>query len=211
MAVMWLCYPGFNWTEQPTTPEVPRSYGQLKYSFSFIICQLLSCLPPTVSVLLRPLQGSDFPSHPHIKSLQTWKVPYTHFRYNNCSFKATPPVNAQKNKLSKKPAGQSVSHHIRTATPNYAELHTPKQGDGPLTKAALISALISALQCPGDHHGTETNISLYLDTWPARAARKQRALLHTHSPQWRNSSELSNYVTNLLITCNGKSQHTRPL
>lgn len=35
---------------------------------SLIICQLLSCFPPTVSILLRSSQGSDFLSHPHIKS-----------------------------------------------------------------------------------------------------------------------------------------------
>lgn len=28
-----LCYSGFKWTEQPSTPEVPRSYKQLQRSF----------------------------------------------------------------------------------------------------------------------------------------------------------------------------------
>lgn len=116
--LVWLCYSGFKWTEKVSTPRFPRSYRQLKYFFFLHFLQLLSCFPPTVSVLLRSFQGSDFLSCPHIESLQTWKVPHTHSRHN-CSFKSTPPLlNAQKNKLSKKPAGQSVSHHIRTAMPS---------------------------------------------------------------------------------------------
>lgn len=135
---------------------------------SLIICQLLSCFPPTVSVLLRSSQGSDFLSHPHIKSSQTWKVPCMHFRYN-CSYKSTPPLlNAQKNKPSKKPAGQSISHHIRTAMPSYAELRTPKQGDGPLTKAVIFSS----------------NLSSSVPRWPPWQS-------HQHQPL--HVSELSNY------------------
>lgn len=174
---------------------------------SFIICQLLSCFPPTVSVLLRPFQGSDFLSHPHIKSLQTWKVAHTHFRYNNCSFMTTPPLNAQENKLSKKPAGQSVSHHIRTAMPSYAELHTPKQGDGPWTKAVFFSSNLSSAG-PRWPPWQRDQHQLYSEPGQ-QGLQGNKGLCYIPTPQWRNSSELSNYITNPLTICNGMSQHTR--
>lgn len=178
-----------------------------------MICQLLPCFPPTVSVLLRLFQGSDFLSRPHIRSLQTWNVPHTPFRYkryNNCSFKSTPPLlNAQKNKLSKKPAGQSVSHHARTATQSYAELQKPKQGDGPLTKAVIFSSDLSS-SVPRSPPGQRDQHQPLTQTPDQQGLQGNKGLFYIPTPQRRNSSELSSYVTNPLTICNSKSEHTRP-
>lgn len=76
--------------------------------------------------------------------------------------------------------------------------HGPKQS---------FSTLNLSSSGPSDHHGRETNISLYSEPGQ-QGLQGNKGLCYIPMPQWRNSSELSNYVTNPLTICNVTTYQT---
>lgn len=125
---------------------------------------------------------------------RTWQVPLLCFQACT-SATATAPLsqpcpllNMQKSLASQKTSGQTIRDHLSTAISQAMLIYVHQTKEVARWPKQSFSGLISALQCPGDHHDRETNITLRAVTWPARATRIQQALKRTHSPvkkvQW---------------------------